>query len=68
MKGLDWMQTQEAYILMDWGPEKLGAYKMEDGTVVVNDSVFRGPDFLGGSCRRDDQGVGKRFLVVESSR
>jgi hypothetical protein len=33
--------------IMDWGPEELGAYKMEDGTVVVIDSVFRGPDFWG---------------------
>lgn len=48
MKGLDWMQTQEAFILMEYGPESMGAYKMENGAVVVNDNVFRGPKFWGG--------------------
>ncbi|QHT62991.1 hypothetical protein GXP70_25515 [Paenibacillus lycopersici] len=48
MKGLDWMQTQEAFILMEYGPESMGAYKMENGAVVVNDEVFRGPKFWGG--------------------
>ncbi|WP_391572904.1 extracellular solute-binding protein [Cohnella sp.] len=48
MKGLDWHQTPEAFILMEYGPESMGAYKMEDGVVVVNDAVFRGPDFWGG--------------------
>ncbi|SFT15916.1 hypothetical protein [Paenibacillus sp. BC26] len=48
MKGLDWMQTSEAFILMEYGPEDLGAYKMEEGAVVVNDDVFRGPKFWGG--------------------
>ncbi|AZN43324.1 type 2 periplasmic-binding domain-containing protein [Paenibacillus albus] len=48
MKGLDWMQTQEAFILMEYGPESMGAYKMENGAVVVNDDVFRGPKFWGG--------------------
>lgn len=48
MKGLDWMQTQEAFILAEYGPEELGAYKMEDGAVVVNNDVFRGPEFWGG--------------------
>jgi putative aldouronate transport system substrate-binding protein len=50
MKGLDWMQTSEAFILMEYGPEDLGAYKMEDGAVVVNDDVFRGPEFWGGDA------------------
>jgi ABC-type sugar transport system, periplasmic component len=50
MKGMDWMQTNEAFILMEYGTEDMGAYKMEDGAVVVNDDVFRGPDFWGGDA------------------
>ncbi|WP_128655467.1 extracellular solute-binding protein [Paenibacillus sp. 598K] len=48
MKAIDWMQTDEAFILMEYGTEEMGAYKMEDGVVVVNDEVFRGPEFWGG--------------------
>jgi len=50
MKGLDWMQTPEAFILMEYGPEELGAYKMEDGAVVINNDIFYGPDFWGGDA------------------
>ncbi|MFD0715639.1 extracellular solute-binding protein [Paenibacillus sp. GCM10027626] len=50
MKGLDWLHTEEAFILMEYGPQELGAYKMEDGVVVVDDSVFRGPEFWGGDA------------------
>lgn len=48
MKGLDWLQTPEAFILMEYGLESMGAYKMEDGVVVVNQDVFQGPEFWGG--------------------
>jgi len=47
MKGLDWLQTPEAFILMEYGPESMGAYKMVDGVVEVNSDVFRGPEFWG---------------------
>ncbi|WP_219837188.1 extracellular solute-binding protein [Paenibacillus sp. R14(2021)] len=48
MKGLDWMQTNEAFVLMEYGPESSGAYKMENGAAVENYDVFRGPKFWGG--------------------
>lgn len=48
IKGLDWLHTPEAFILMEYGPESMGAYKMEDGVVVVNQDVFQGPEFWGG--------------------
>ncbi|ACT01630.1 extracellular solute-binding protein [Paenibacillus sp. JDR-2] len=48
MKGIDWMQTNEAFVLMEYGPESMGAYKMEDGAAVENYEVFRGPKFWGG--------------------
>jgi putative aldouronate transport system substrate-binding protein len=48
MKGIDWMQTDEAFILMEYGTEEMGAYKLEDGAAVENYDVFRGPKFWGG--------------------
>lgn len=48
MKAIDWMQTEEAFILMEYGTEEMGAYKMENGAVAVIDDVFRGPEFWGG--------------------
>ncbi|MFS0725128.1 extracellular solute-binding protein [Paenibacillus sp. 1P07SE] len=48
MKAIDWMQTEEAFILMEYGTEEMGAFTMEDDVVVVNDEVFRGPEFWGG--------------------
>ncbi|GLX66716.1 extracellular solute-binding protein [Paenibacillus glycanilyticus] len=48
MKGLDWMQTNEAFVLMEYGPESMGAYKLEDGAAVENYEVFRGPKYWGG--------------------
>lgn len=48
MKGIDWMQTDEAFILMEYGTEEMGAYKMENGAAVENSEVFRGPKFWGG--------------------
>ncbi|UVI30452.1 extracellular solute-binding protein [Paenibacillus spongiae] len=50
MKGLDWMQTPEAFILMEYGPEELGAHKMEDGVVIIDNDVFYGPEFWGGDA------------------
>lgn len=48
MKGLDWMHSAEAFILMEYGPESMGAYTLKDGVVVVNNDVFQGPEFWGG--------------------
>ncbi|WP_372632764.1 hypothetical protein [Cohnella sp.] len=50
MKGIDWMHTEEAFILMEYGMEEMGAYRMENGAVVVNEEVFRGPQFWGGDA------------------
>jgi putative aldouronate transport system substrate-binding protein len=49
MKGLDWMQTPEAYILMEYGPESLGNYTMVDGVVQQHDDVFHSDKYWGGT-------------------
>lgn len=48
MKGIDWMQTTEAFILMEYGPESMGAYKMENGAAAEVQEVFRSAKFWGG--------------------
>ena len=48
MKGIDWMQTNEAFLLMEYGTEDMGAYKMEDGAAAEVYDVFRGPKYWGG--------------------
>lgn len=48
MKGIDWMQTSEAFVLMEYGTEEMGAYKSENGAAVENSEVFRGPKYWGG--------------------
>lgn len=47
VKGLDWMHTEEAWILMEYGPESMGAYTLKDGVVEMNNDVFQGPKFWG---------------------
>lgn len=48
MKGVDWMQTTEAFLLMEYGPESMGAYKLENGAAAENQEVFRSAQFWGG--------------------
>lgn len=50
MQALDWMQTPEAFRLMEWGPESLGNYTLNDGIAEQHDEVFRSDEFWGGSA------------------
>lgn len=49
LKALDWMQTEEAYRIMEWGPESLGAHSVKDGAAVQHDDVFMSDKFWGGT-------------------
>lgn len=49
MKALDWMQTQEAYLLMEYGPESLGNYKLVDGVAEQDNAVFLSDKYWGGT-------------------
>jgi len=48
MKGIDWMQTTEAFLLMEYGTESMGAYTLENGAAAENQEVFRSAKFWGG--------------------
>lgn len=52
MKAFDWMQTQEAYYLMEWGPEEFGAYETIDGVPAQINEIFIGPEFWGGGTQK----------------
>ncbi len=49
LKGLDWMQTLEAFRLMEYGPESLENYTLADGVIEQHDEVFRSDEFWGGT-------------------
>ena len=49
MKGLDWMQTPEAFRLMEYGPESMGNYTLVDGVIQQHDEMFRSERFWGGT-------------------
>jgi ABC-type glycerol-3-phosphate transport system substrate-binding protein len=49
MKGLDWMQTQEAYLLMEYGPESLGNYTLNNGVAEQHNDVFISDKYWGGT-------------------
>jgi len=49
MKGLDWMQTQEAYRLMEWGPESLGNFTLNNGVAEQHNDSFLSLNFWGGT-------------------
>lgn len=49
LKGLDWMQSEDAYRIMEWGPEALGAHSVVDGAAVQHDEVFMSDKFWGGT-------------------
>jgi putative aldouronate transport system substrate-binding protein len=49
MKAIDWMNTPQAFLLMEYGPESLGNYTMTDGVAVEHPEVFQSEAYWGGT-------------------